>query len=586
MNFMNAINKYRRSRWCYFQRLKPIAYLYRGRIYLVHNSYIPFTCEIGEGKICAYKGIGGIIHANSKIGKNSVIGFNVTIGGGGGRSNRKLPEFESLRRNVPVIGDRVIISTGKDTAKMNDHENRKQIKKSLETGLVRIEKLYSSMPIFVQNFLCNIKGVQINHTRYNAGFDKMLRDFCDRGEWSNEERCSFRDERIRSLVRHCYETVPYYRKQFDKIGIKPADIKGLKDLSILPIIDKQTINENREQFISSKIGNYKKNHGHTSGSTGAGFKFVTTEESIHAQWATFWRLYIKSGIRWMERQGTFSGQLIVPASQKNPPYWRYVNSQNRVYFSAYHQQEGNLQKYYDEIWKSKITWLSGYPSLISLLADYILRNGLDNPGVLFVSTGAENLYGSQEAQIKKAFKGAKFLQVYAQAESVAFFTQEADGRIWVDEDAAAVEFVPDASGGFDIVGTNLYNYAMPFLRYSTADKAQYTIEKDGRRRITSIDGRKEDYVVLPTGEKLGRLDYAFKDAVNISESQVYQKKDYSIVIRVVLKSDDGKQDVMKAQKWLREATQAKVPISVEFVETIERTNTHKLRYVISEVKDK
>ena len=43
---------------------------------------------------------------------------------------------------------------------------------------------------------------------------------------------------------------------------------------------------------------------------------------------------------------------------------------------------------------------------------------------------------------------------------------------------------------------------------------------------------------------------------------------------------------MKAQKWLREATQAKVPISVEFVETIERTNTHKLRYVISEVKDK
>lgn len=112
MNFMNAINKYRRSRWCYLHRLKPIAYLYRGLIYLVHNSYIPFTCEIGEGTICAYKGMGVIIHANSKIGKNCVIGSNVTIGGGGGRSNRKLPEFESLRRNVPVIGNRVIISTG------------------------------------------------------------------------------------------------------------------------------------------------------------------------------------------------------------------------------------------------------------------------------------------------------------------------------------------------------------------------------------------------------------------------------------------------------------------------------------------
>lgn len=41
-----------------------------------------------------------------------MIGSNVTIGGGGGRSNKKLPEFEAIRRNVPVIGDRVIINTG------------------------------------------------------------------------------------------------------------------------------------------------------------------------------------------------------------------------------------------------------------------------------------------------------------------------------------------------------------------------------------------------------------------------------------------------------------------------------------------
>ena len=58
---------------------------------------------------------------------------------------------------------------------------------------------------------------------------------------------------------------------------------------------------------------------HTSGSTGAGFKFITATDSIHAQWATFWRLYLKSGVCRDEKQGSFSGQMIVPTKQNTPP---------------------------------------------------------------------------------------------------------------------------------------------------------------------------------------------------------------------------------------------------------------------------
>lgn len=41
-----------------------------------------------------------------------MIGTCVTIGGGAGRSNHKIEEYDDIRRNVPVIGDRVMISTG------------------------------------------------------------------------------------------------------------------------------------------------------------------------------------------------------------------------------------------------------------------------------------------------------------------------------------------------------------------------------------------------------------------------------------------------------------------------------------------
>lgn len=112
MNFLNAVNKYRRMRWLYLHHMKPLAYLYRSWIYLIHNSYIPPQAEIGKGTLFGYKGIGVIVHANAKVGEDCNIGSNVTIGGGGGRSNKRITDFDKLRRNVPVIGNRVHIGTG------------------------------------------------------------------------------------------------------------------------------------------------------------------------------------------------------------------------------------------------------------------------------------------------------------------------------------------------------------------------------------------------------------------------------------------------------------------------------------------
>lgn len=100
MNFGNAINKYRGERWLYTHGLKPLAWLMRSWIYLIHNSYIPASCEIGQGTVFGYKGMGCVIHGRAVVGKNCMIGTNVTIGGRSGHYD------------VPVIGDNVDICTG------------------------------------------------------------------------------------------------------------------------------------------------------------------------------------------------------------------------------------------------------------------------------------------------------------------------------------------------------------------------------------------------------------------------------------------------------------------------------------------
>ncbi|MBB1384767.1 serine acetyltransferase [Pseudoalteromonas sp. SG45-5] len=69
-------------------------------IRLIHNSAIFSETSIGTNTVFAYGGIGVVIHKRSTIGKNCVIGSNVTIGG------------KSKSINVPVIGDNCFIATG------------------------------------------------------------------------------------------------------------------------------------------------------------------------------------------------------------------------------------------------------------------------------------------------------------------------------------------------------------------------------------------------------------------------------------------------------------------------------------------
>ncbi len=50
--------------------------------------------------------------------------------------------------------------------------------------------------------------------------------------------------RLIKTVRHVYENVPFYRSQFDKLGLKPEDIRSVDDLSKLPFTYKQDLRDN------------------------------------------------------------------------------------------------------------------------------------------------------------------------------------------------------------------------------------------------------------------------------------------------------------------------------------------------------
>ena len=42
------------------------------------------------------------------------------------------------------------------------------------------------------------------------------------------------NKKLQALVKHAYENVPYYRRLFKRIGLKPDDIKTKEDLIKIP----------------------------------------------------------------------------------------------------------------------------------------------------------------------------------------------------------------------------------------------------------------------------------------------------------------------------------------------------------------
>ena len=94
--------------------------------------------------------------------------------------------------------------------------------------------------------------------------------------------------------------------------------------------------------------------------------------------------------------------------------------------------------------------------------------------------------------------------------------------------------------------------------------------------------RSEDYLRLPSGLKLGKLDHVFKDTRHFREAQIRQKADYSIELWVVPTQDDTASDEAIALRELRESG-CDVPVCFRYVDSIPKTKAGKLRFVISEV---
>ena len=238
--------------------------------------------------------------------------------------------------------------------------------------------------------------------------------------------------------------------------------------------------------------------------------------------------------------------------------------------------------------KANIVFFSGYPSIVYSLAMHILEQGLKitNPPRFFF-TGAEKVYESQRNAIEKAFPGIHIVETYSFSEEAGSMMRCCCGNYHEDFEFGHFELADSASQTGKLLVTGFRNLGMPFIRYEIGDTATIADEQCAcglhSASYSDIDGRNEDYILTPEGQRLTRLGYLFKDT-NYFEAQIIQEEIDSIIIRAVLRKDTN---VEEAEDTLIEEVHkhfsSKLKVNFEYVDKIPRTKTGKFKFIISKI---
>ena len=92
--------------------------------------------------------------------------------------------------------------------------------------------------------------------------------------WPPERIARLQERRLRSMIRHAYRSVPFYRRAMDERRLKPTDIRTAADLEKLPLVDSLTVRARIDDFVSRAVAPQSRQPFYSSGSQSGVQKLV------------------------------------------------------------------------------------------------------------------------------------------------------------------------------------------------------------------------------------------------------------------------------------------------------------------------
>ncbi len=427
---------------------------------------------------------------------------------------------------------------------------------------------------------------------YCNAFSRFLR--LKKTQWSPRiEIDEMQTKKLRSLLEHAYSNVPYYRRVFKERKLKPTDIRSPDDLAKLPVLRKETIREGFSEFLARDFLKYVPRLNRTSGSSGTPFEYYIDRKTVIVGLAELWRGWSYGGYWPGDRMVILSGLALVTEESS---FWQDIVNQaiiGRMKILSLNMTTSFLRAWINRIKEFKPRFFRGYPSTLYLFAEFVKEEGIRGVNPEAVFTTGEVLLPHQRKLIEDNLQCDVF-DGYGLFDGgiLAFECKEHQG-LHIAMERGIVEFVDDEGNNVSdgekgrIIGTDLHNYAMPFIRYDSDDLGTFSDEKCACGRdlvlLKSIVGRTTDILRFKSGAVISGLFHFLKD-FDIKQYQVVQTKNDSVVLKIIKGKTYTEKDTKAIYRVLRAAVGDDVEVEFDFTNYIEPTRSGKWKIVIKEVE--
>jgi phenylacetate-CoA ligase len=390
---------------------------------------------------------------------------------------------------------------------------------------------------------------------------------------------SQRAERLTQILRHAQVSVPRY-----------ATCDAAAGLAAFPVVDKMTIRADFEAFRSVIFQNKPTHRVVTSGSTGTPFEVLHDGRKKHRNTA--------DTIFFAQKAGFELGQRLVylkiwnAINRKNPlvAWMQNIEAQDVMQLS-----DENVTIFIEKIKKDGTPkGMLGYASAYEAVCRYLDRHPAQSPVHAHVRSAiamSEGLSAYARAAMRQHF-GVDIVSRYSNVEN-GIIAQQWPGHgpeFYVNTASYVVEILdlerdaPVADGTLGrIVVTDLFNYAMPLLRYDTGDVGALG-KVGGRQVLTQVEGRRMDQVFNTSGDLVSSFtitNQMWKYA-EIRQYQFIQKDRKNYLFRLNLIEKFNRVDELIHE--FRQYFGADADIRIEYVDEIPLLASGKRKKVVNEYR--
>jgi len=412
--------------------------------------------------------------------------------------------------------------------------------------------------------------------------------------WPLAELRELQNAKLRRLIAHVYEHVPFYREVMAARGLRPEDIQTTDDLELLPIVDKHVITANyREALRDHSLPSSQLIPASSSGSTAERLHYWTTKTQKAKKWAGLFRWWEMAGYRFGDPYFTFQlagnrGLRGIPVLEKLE--WAMLRHR---WLSAQQMTDAILADYVRQLDRYRPVLFRSYASTVYYLACFMQREGLRVPVPAILTTG-ETLSEEMRRTIEEAFAPGRVYNEYGGDGMQIACECEYHQGLHINAETYIVEIVrdgrrvPEGELG-EIVLTNLEATATPFIRYNIHDVGALDLSPcpcgRGLPRLSRLEGRLTDLFLTADHHWLTVHQFTafFAKIPSVKAFQVIQRQVDDILIRLVVDEHFGEADHQRILETFRGYLGPNNRFTLEFVDAIPTTPAGKRRFFISEV---